>query len=499
MHERTGFCKVSKSGEIMKSDYKNILLTGATGYIGGRLLRRLEDSGAYKLRCMARKPEYLKSRVSPGTEVIGGDVLKPESLAEALEGIDLAYYLIHSMGSSGSFEELDREGAKNFAAAASQAGVKRIVYLGGLGDPDTELSDHLKSRHETGDMLRSTDVQVIEFRSSIVIGAGSLSFEMIRSLVEKLPVMITPSWVYVKTQPIAVSDLLKYLFSAIDLDVEGNRVFEVASPDVVSYSDLMKEYASQRGLKRYIIPVPVLTPKLSSLWLGLVTPLYARVGRKLIDSLRYPTVVQDSSAKEYFDIKPMSVSAAIREALSEEEKEFYESKWSYSLSSGDTLESWGGVRFGSRLLDSRIEEVNVPKEKAFTPIKRIGGKNGWYYGNWLWRLRAYIDLLFGGVGIRRGRRHPEEIAIGDVIDWWRVEDYVENRYLMLYAEMKVPGRAWLEFKVEEKEGKTVIQQIASFDPLGLTGILYWYILYPVHAVIFSRMLRNIAREAVKDS
>lgn len=478
---------------------KKILLTGATGYIGGRLLRLLEKTGKYNLRCMARKPQYLEPRVGPGTEVVEGDVLKPETLTEALRGVDLAYYLIHSMGSSGSFEKLDREGAENFAKAASKAGVKRIVYLGGLGDPEEDLSDHLKSRHETGDMLRCTDVQVIEFRSSIVIGAGSLSFEMIRSLVEKLPVMTTPKWVYVKTQPIAVSDLLKYLLSAIELEVEGNKIFEVASPDIVSYGDLMKEYARQRGLKRYIIPVPVLTPRVSSLWLGLVTPLYARVGRKLIDSLRYSTVVKDHSAEQYFDIKPVGVASAIEEALSEEEKEFYESKWSYSLSSGDTLESWGGVRFGSRLLDSRKERVNVPAKKAFAPIKKIGGKNGWYYGNWLWKLRAFIDLLFGGVGIRRGRRHPTEIAVGDVIDWWRVEDYKEDHYLRLYAEMKVPGRAWLEFKVEERNGGSVIQQIATFDPLGLTGILYWYILYPVHALIFSRMLKKIAAEAEKNS
>lgn len=480
-------------------EFRNILLTGATGYIGGRLLKLLEGSGKYNLRCMARKPEYLKSRVSHDTEVVQGDVLEPDSLVNALKDMDMAYYLIHSMGASGSFQDIDRKGATNFANAASKAGVKRIVYLGGLGDTDTDLSDHLRSRHETGEMLRTKDVQVIEFRSSIVIGAGSLSFEMIRSLVEKLPVMTTPKWVYVKTQPIAVADLLKYLYAAIELEVEGNRIFEIASPDIVSYGDLMKEYGRQRGLKRYIIPVPLLTPWLSSLWLGLVTPLYARVGRKLIDSLKYPTVVHDRSAGDFFDIVPMSVPEAIAEALREDEKEHYESKWSYSLSSGDTLKNWGGVRFGSRLIDSRKEVVNVSGVKAFAPIRRIGGRNGWYYANWLWKLRAYLDLIVGGVGIRRGRRDPDNISTGDVIDWWRVEDYKENQYLRLLAEMKVPGRAWLEFRVEEHNGKSVIQQIATFYPLGLTGILYWYILYPVHAIIFSGMLREIVERAVNEN
>lgn len=471
-----------------------ILLTGATGYVGGRLLRKLEKSG-HEIRCIARKPDYLKSRVSTETEVVKGDLLNRENLDDAFEGIDVAYYLVHLMAAKDSFEEKERIAAENFADAAKKAGVKKIIYLGGLGDEDSDLSPHLRSRHVTGHILRKSGVPVIEFRSSVVIGSGSLSFEMIRSLVEKLPIMTTPTWVYVKTQPISISDLQNFLLEALELDIKESIIFEIGGDDVVSYGDLMKEYGRQRGLERLIIPVPVLTPKISSLWLGLVTPLYAVVGRRLIDSLKHPTVIKDYSYRDYFSIRPMGFSEAIANALESEEKEFYENRWSDSLASGDTYKTWGGARFGTRIVDSRKREVNVPADKAFTPIRKIGGKNGWYFANWLWKLRAYIDLLFGGVGIRRARRHPEKIKVGDVLDWWRVEDYIEDKYLRLIAEMKVPGRAWLEFNVEAKNGVSTIHQTATFDPLGLTGILYWYLLYPLHAYIFDGMLDEIAKRA----
>ena len=473
---------------------KKILLTGATGYVGGRLLRALEESKIYELRCIARKPEYLISRVSSNTEVMYGDVLNYDSLVKALENVDVAFYLVHSMGSKRSFEKLDRLGSKNFAEAAKECGVKKIIYLGGLGDSSNDLSAHLKSRQETGEMLRKYGPIVIEFRSSIIIGVGSLSFEMIRNLVEKLPVMTTPKWVYVNTQPIAISDLLEYLVESIELDVNNNKIFEIGSPDIVSYCELMKEYAKQRGLYRIIIPVPVLTPYLSSLWLGLVTPIYARIGKKIVDSLKHPTIIRDNLANYYFDIKPMSVADAVDRALKDEEKFFYENRWSDSLASGDTYRSFKGVKFGSRLLDSRKIEVQKSSSQAFKPIKKIGGKNGWYYCNWLWKLRAYIDLLVGGVGIRRGRRDPENINVGDVIDWWRVEEYEENSFLRLFAEMKVPGRAWLEFKVESKNGNSIIKQTAIFEPHGISGILYWYMLYPIHSLMFEGMIKEIARK-----
>ncbi|NIP31067.1 MAG: DUF2867 domain-containing protein [Candidatus Dadabacteria bacterium] len=473
------------------SDRKlNILLTGATGYIGGSLLNYLESTNKYNLRCIARKPDYIEPRVDKRTEVVYGDVLDPSSLSDALKNIDVAFYLVHSMGSKQSFEELDRQGAINFGEAAKKCGVKKIIYLGGLGESSKDLSPHLKSRQETGDYLRKSGVEVIEFRSSIVIGSGSLSFELIRNLVEKLPVMTTPKWVYVKTQPISITDVIKYLSKSIKIDFRGNKIIEIGGKDIVSYGDLMNEYARQRNLKRYIIPVPVLTPYISSLWLGLVTPIYARVGKKLIDSLKHQTVVTDHSNDHFFDIETQSVKQAIHTALNEDDK-ITNIRWSDSMSAGGTFKKWGGMKFGNRIVDHRSINIKSDPKLVFSKVKNVGGKSGWYYANWLWLIRAYIDLVFGGVGIRRGRQNPADIRVGDVIDWWRVEEYEEDKYLKLLAEMKVPGRAWLEFYVEEKDGYTTLNQTAIFDPLGLMGILYWYILYPIHSIIFDGMLRNI--------
>ena len=475
-------------------DKKNILITGATGYIGSRLLKVLKKTD-YSISCLARKPEYLTSRVPKSIKVRKGDVLDPGSLEQALKGIDTAFYFVHSMGNKDSFEELDRVGAQNFAQAAEKMNVKRIIYLGGLGDSSKKLSQHLESRHETGEILRNYKTQVIEFRSSVVIGAGSLSFELIRALVEKLPIMTTPRWVYVETQPILINDLLDYLTGSIDKEFDGNKIFEIGCEDIVTYGDLMKIYADHRGLNRYIIPVPVLTPWLSSLWLGLVTPIYARIGRKIIDSLKYSTVVKDHSVNEYFDIKPKDVSESVKIALADEEKKFHQNDWQQSLSSTNTLRSWGGKKFGSRIVDTHSYSSNLPKEKLFVPIKNIGGKNGWYYANWLWKIRGYLDVLFGGVGMRRSRSEDEDIRVGDIIDWWRVEEYRENEVLRLFSEMKLPGRAWLEFKVKEKDGQNLIEQTAIFDPVGLSGLLYWYALYPIHNIIFSGMVRNIVEKA----
>lgn len=471
-----------------------ILLTGATGYVGGRLLNALQDEGI-KVRCLARNPEYLKAKVTAGTEVVRGDVLDRDSLVGAMSGVDTAYYMVHSMGAKRDFEDLDRQAATNFGEAAQKCGVKRIIYLGGLGERSAKLSAHLRSRQEVGNILRSFDVQVIELRASIVIGSGSLSFEMIRAIVERLPVMITPRWVYVVAQPIAISDLVQYLLSASELKLDGHQIFEIGGQDQVSYGDLMREYARQRGLRRLMIPVPVLTPKLSSLWLGLVTPLYARVGRKLIDSIRHPTVVQDGSARLVFGIKPRGVKEAIAEALRNEDQELAQSRWSDALSSAGPGRNWGGVRFGSRLVDCREAPVCQKPEMAFEAIQRIGGETGWYYANWLWRIRGFIDLLLGGVGIRRGRPHPVKVRIGDPLDWWRVEAFEPNRRLRLVAEMKVPGRAWLEFEVVPNGSESIIRQSAVFDPVGLWGLIYWYGVYPIHSLVFAGMLRGLAKSA----
>jgi uncharacterized protein YbjT (DUF2867 family) len=473
-----------------------ILLTGATGYVGGRLLPSLESRG-HRVRCIARRPEALKEKVGPSTEVAYGDVFDRPSLDAALCGVDTAYYLIHSMGMSGAFEEADRRAAVNFGEAAKAAGVSRIIYLGGIGSEEEALSAHLRSRQEVGEILRRSGVQVLEFRASIVIGSGSLSFEMIRSLVERLPVMITPKWVKVPAQPIAIDDLLEYLVAAVELPADESRVFEIGGADRVSYADIMREYARQRGLKLLMVPVPVLTPYLSSLWLGLVTPLYARIGRKLIESIVHSTVVRDDAALRTFQVRPIGVEEAVRRALANEESEFAATRWSDALSSSGAVPSWGGVQFGSRLVDSRMASVPVPPASAFRPIESIGGKTGWFAWNWLWHLRGFLDLLAGGVGLRRGRPHPRILHVGDTVDFWRVEAVEPDRRLRLIAEMKLPGRAWLEFEVTGSEGGSTIRQTAIFDPVGLLGRAYWYALYPLHELVFRGMLKGIARAAAE--
>ena len=474
-----------------------ILLTGATGYIGGRLLRVLEDRKV-RLRCLARRPEFLRRRVSESTEVVKGDVFDPESLQGALAGVDTAYYLVHSMGSGRDFAREDRRAAENFAQAARDAGVRRIIYLGGLGS-GPGLSPHLASRQEVGRILRESGVPTIEFRASIIIGSDSLSFEMIRALVDRLPVMITPRWVRILAQPIAIEDVIAYLVEALDVEIDGSAIVEIGGADRVTYQGIMLEYARQRGLKRLMIPVPVLTPGLSSLWLGLVTPLYARIGRALIDSIAHETVVTNDLAIRLFSIRPRGIREAIERALGNEDQEIATTRWSDALSSRGDQPAWGGVRFGSRIVDSHSIRVASPPPLAFRPISRIGGKTGWYYANWLWRLRGFLDLLVGGAGFRRGRRDPTSLLPGDTVDFWRVEAFEPNRLLRLFAEMKLPGRAWLQFEVEEDGQGSIIRQSSIFDPVGLLGLLYWYGLYPLHSLVFAGMLRVIAEAATREA
>jgi uncharacterized protein YbjT (DUF2867 family) len=480
----------------LRNDSKLILLTGATGYVGGRLLRALE-AGGYRVRCLSRHPEALRQRVAPTTEVVKGDVLDAESLAPSMAGVHSAYYLVHSMDSANSFEEEDRRAANAFGVAARDAGVERIIYLGGLGSGG-KLSPHLRSRQEVGRILKESGVPTIEFRAAIVIGSGSASFEMIRALVEKLPVMITPRWVNTGTQPIAIEDVIAYLRQALNLEINGSSIIQIGGTDRVTYLELMKEYARQRGLARWMIPVPVLSPRLSSLWLGLVTPVFARLGRELVDSLRNETIVTDRSADELFSIRPLGFREALKRALTNEDREFAETRWSDAFSSTGRTPQWGGTKFGRRLVDSRSLQVPFPAATAFRPIERLGGKTGWYYGNWLWQIRGMVDLLFGGAGMRRGRRDPVRLLAGDTLDFWRVEEIQHDHLLRLAAEMLLPGRAWLQFEIEANESGSLVRQTAIFDPSGVLGQLYWYLLYPVHQFIFAGMLRGIAR-AMGDS
>jgi uncharacterized protein YbjT (DUF2867 family) len=470
-----------------------ILLTGATGYVGARLLTALLDRGA-RVRCLARRPEAVALR--PGLEVVAGDVLDADAVRRALEGTTVAYYLVHALGAPDRFQQLDRRGAATFAEAARAAGVRRIVYLGGLGT-GPGLSEHLASRQEVGRILASTGVETIEFRASIIIGSGSLSFDLVRSLTERLPVMVTPRWVRTRTQPIAIEDVIAYLVAALDLSSRGSEIFEIGGAEVATYGDLIREYARQRKLRRLLIPVPVLTPRVSSLWLGLVTPVYARVGRTLVESLPHETVVRDPAALARFDVRPRGYRAAIARALANEDRELAETRWSDAFSAAARGTWTSGAEPAGRLVDTRARAVAASPEQAFAPIRRIGGTAGWYSLDDLWRLRGLVDLLLGGVGLRRGRRDPETPAVGSALDFWRVEAYEPDRLLRLRAEMRLPGRAWLQFEVDGDGDGSVIRQTAIFDPVGLAGLLYWYALLPVHDLVFRGMLAGIATEAAR--
>lgn len=480
--------------DVRHGTARRILLTGATGYVGGRLLTQLVRRG-YRVRCLARNPAHLLQRVPAGVEVVAGDVTDPDSLMAAVREIDAAFYLVHAMGDATGFEAHERAGAVNFSEAARSAGVRRIIYLGGLGDETTDLSPHLRSRQEVGRLFRESGVPTIELRASIVIGSGSLSFELVRALTEHLPIMITPRWVSVLAQPIGIRDLLAYLLEALDVPVGQSIVVEIGGADQVSYLAMMQEYARQRGLKRAMIRVPLLTPRLSSLWLGLVTPVYARIGRKLVESIRHPTVVKTQTAAHLFSVRPVGMAEAIRAALDHEERACAETRWSDAISAAGYGSGQQSVPSGLHLTDRREVEVRATPEQCFAAIASLGGQTGWPPYTWLWRLRGFLDLLWGGVGMRRGRPEGRELRVGDALDFWRVERYEPGSQLRLAAEMKVPGRAWLGWAVVPLPQGAMIRQTAMFDPRGLAGLLYWYALVPVHAVVFRGMLRSIANRS----
>ena len=471
-----------------------VLITGATGYVGGRLLHRLEERGD-DITCLARTPDNLEPRCRPTTRIVKGDVITGAGLDDAMRGVEVAYFLVHSMGASGNYHRSERAAARNFADAAARAGVGRIVYLGALGH-GPHMSTHLESRQEVGRILRAGPVPVIEFRSSVIIGSGSLSFEMVRALVDRLPVMVWPKWVDTPTQPIGIEDVVEYLVEAADIPLDGSEVVGIGGTDRVSYGQLLVEYGRARGLRRFFIRVPVLTPRLSSLWLGLVTPVYARVGRELVEGLRAETVVTDDAPARRFGVRPRGMREQITRALANEDREFAETKWSDAVSSrGQERMRWGGARKGARLVDSRSAFVPVPPEAAFAPIARIGGDAGWYHADWIWDIRGALDLPFGGAGTRRGRRDPEHVAVGDTVDFWRVEEVEPGYLLRMKAEMALPGRAWLQYEVREVPSGSMIHQTALFDPTGVFGRAYWYAMWPFHQYVFGGTLRSICRLA----
>jgi uncharacterized protein YbjT (DUF2867 family) len=468
-----------------------ILLTGATGYVGGRLLHRLEASGR-QVRCLTRRPEALATRVADATEVVAGDVLDAASLRRAMADVETAYYLIHSMETSTRFEALDRLAARNFAETARSAGVRRIVYLGGLGSGD-RLSPHLASRHEVGAILRASGVPTIEFRASIVIGSGSASYELVRALVESLPLVIAPPWVETAAQPIAIEDVLEYLLAALECEDRRSAIFEIGGSDAVTYADIIREYARQRGLRRPLLRSSLLTPRLARLFLGLITPVHGQVAGALVEGLRNETVVRSTASLQAFPIRPRGLQAAVRRALINEDLEFAETSWSDAFASAPPT-GMAPTPFGRRLVSSRALRLNADVSDAFDPIQRIGGHTGWYAGNWFWRARGLLDTLSGGVGLRRGRRDPIDLRAGDTIDFWRVDRLDPGRRLRLTAEMRIPGRLWLQFELDpHHDGGVHLRQTTVFDPAGCVGLAYWYLLCPIHHLVFGSLLRGIGR------
>jgi uncharacterized protein YbjT (DUF2867 family) len=474
-----------------------VLVTGATGYIGGRLIPRLLEAGV-RVRAMGRTRERLAARSwSHQVELVEADVFRPDTLAQALQGVGTAYYLVHSLAGGPDFYERDRIAARHFAVAARAAGVEHIIYLGGLGDPEADLSQHLRSRQETGAVLRSTGIPVTEFRAAIIVGSGSLSFEMIRHLVERLPVMIAPRWVYTRIQPIAIRDVLAYLVAALDTPAARGRIVEIGGADILTYADMMLQYAAERGLRRFILPVPVLTPALSSYWVHWMTPISAQVARPLIEGLRNEVVVRDPQAARLFPhIRPLTYREAIRRALARLKAGAIESTWSDALASSVTAPPVTLTMHEGMIVERRRHYVQAPPAQVFREVTTLGGERGWGYWDWAWQVRGWLDRLVGGVGLRRGRRDPLELRLGDALDFWRVEDLIPDRRLRLRAEMRVPGEAWLQFDVEpDPGGGSWLVQTAFFAPKGLAGLLYWYALYPIHAFVFAGMLAGLATRA----
>jgi uncharacterized protein YbjT (DUF2867 family) len=475
-----------------------VMVTGATGYIGGRLVSLLLDQG-YRVRVLARDTTRLNGRSwLNDVEVAQGDVLKPETLTGAMEGVWAAYYLIHSMSGNSDFHSRDLIAARNFSKAVREQGVQRIIYLGGLGDQDGNLSPHLQSRQQTGEALRESGVPVTEFRAGVVVGSGSISFEMIRYLTERVPIMICPKWVYTRTQPIAIRDALAYLAAALDTPDSAGKIIDIGGADQIRYYDMMMQYARVRGLRRYIIPVPVLTPRLSSYWVHLVTPIPSDMAKPLILGLRNEAVADDTLARELFpQIHPMSYKQAVEFALDRLSARDVETSWNDSLvsSQGDAtpvvLTNYEGM-----LIEQRQRVINAEPMTVYKVFTGLGGKRGWLSFNWAWRLRGLMDSMIGGVGFRRGRRHPDDLRAGDALDFWRVEAIEEAQLLRLRAEMKMPGRAWLQFKVELLEdNQTRLSQTAFFAPKGLFGLLYWYGLYPIHSWIFSSLIKRLGERS----
>ncbi|WP_448626243.1 SDR family oxidoreductase [Geodermatophilus sp. URMC 64] len=478
------------------------LVTGATGYIGGRLVPELLAAG-HRVRVMSRSPERLRDHPWAGrVEVVRADAGDADAVAAACAGVDVVYYLIHALGTGSEFEETDRRTARVMARAAAAAGVGRLVYLGGLEPRGEDLSPHLRSRAEVAEILLGSGVPTVVLRAAIVLGSGSASFEMLRYLTERLPVMVTPRWVQSRIQPIAVRDVLRYLVGCATLPAGVHRSFDVGGPDVMTYAEMMQRYAQVAGLpRRRIVPVPVLSPSLSSHWVGLVTPVPASIARPLVESLRNTVVCGEHDIARFIPDPPQGLlgfDAAVRLALQRVREAAVATRWSSASVPGapsdplPTDPDWAG---GSLYVDERVRATPAEPSALWRVVEGIGGEAGWYSFPLAWEVRGALDRLVGGVGLRRGRRHPRDLYVGDALDFWRVEEVEDGRLLRLRAEMRLPGLAWLEFHVEHEGGTTRLRQRATFHPRGLLGHLYWWAVAPFHGIVFGGMVRNVAKAA----
>ena len=479
---------------------RTIFVTGATGYVGGRLVPALLEAG-FRVRCLVREPRKLDARPwrqHPHLEVVAADLEDREAVTTGLTGCAAAYYLVHSMvATGGTYADRDRELARSFANAARAAGLPRIIYLGGLGEMGADLSEHLRSRRQVEEELASSGVPVTTFRAAMIIGSGSASFEILRYLVERLPIMVTPKWVATECQPVAIADVLHWLVRCLNVPETSGKTLEIGGADVLVYRDLMQVMAEELGLRRRIIlPVPVLTPRLSSLWINLVTPVSYRIARPLAEGLKNRVVVTDDTTQLLMPHQPLDSRQAIRRALAKIERQAVETRWSVAGPvPGDP--SWAG---GTVFTDARTVEIAASPTDVYKAVCRIGGGNGWYAGDLLWRLRGWLDTLVGGPGLRRGRRHPEQVEFGETLDFWRVVGIDRDRSLSLRAEMKLPGEAKLDFEIEPlaaatEQPRTKLTMTARFRPRGLAGLLYWYAVVPLHEIVFGGMLRGIRRTA----
>lgn len=478
-----------------------VLVTGATGYIGGRLVPALIEAG-HEVRCFVRSPAKLDDALwRDQVDLVEGDISDVEALGRALTGVDVAFYLVHSMGSTRSFDQVDRQAANTFRDASARADVGRIVYLGGLGrDDEPTLSTHLRSRHAVGEILADGPVAVTEFRAALIIGSGSASFEMLRYLVEVLPAMVTPRWVDNRCQPIAVRDVLRWLVSSVNRTGVASEVVEIGGRDVLTYREMMAVYAEAAGLpRRLVVAVPVLSPKLSSRWVGLVTPLPSSLAKPLVASLISEVIVTRPPEEALADPPALSFREAVSLAVHQSAELQVATRWSDAALARTTSAhplptdpDWAG---GSVLVDKKVVTTKASSESVFTAVTGIGGERGWYVTPLLWSIRGWVDKLIGGVGMRRGRRHPDQLWIGDSLDFWRVEAVEKDRLVRLRAEMLLPGKAWLEWYIEPVGTGSRLTQRAIFYPRGLLGRAYWYALLPFHGLIFGRMAARIAAAA----